>query len=140
MSKDIIGRRFKLAHLHFNGNARDAVAWYQEALGAELQGEIVPSPERPKKLDVSSVPDEGVVVYRVEARQVANEVAEVRADPEVVDLADVDRDPHTLRVSSRWRTLPFENAFGGVKISDLPMPIKLTSQGLYPESRPLSRS
>ena len=32
-------------HLHFNGNAREAVEWYRRALGAELQGEMVPSPD-----------------------------------------------------------------------------------------------
>ena len=32
-------------HLHFNGKARDAVEWYQNALGAQLQTDIVPAPD-----------------------------------------------------------------------------------------------
>lgn len=31
--------------LHFNGRARKAVEWYQRALGAELMGEVVPTPD-----------------------------------------------------------------------------------------------
>src|SRR6187551_2279079 len=76
---------------------RDMNLLAQRVVGRRLEDGAEVRPERRRDSEVGLRAQEDVLALLVEPRQVPQQVADVRADAEVVELPRIDRDSHSVQ-------------------------------------------
>jgi hypothetical protein len=81
---------------------RHVVLLAHRIVGRRLEDGPEVGAERARHLEVVLVAQQHVLVRRVDAREVPQQVADVGADAEVVELAGIDRNAHRSDYVSLW--------------------------------------